>query len=84
MLVNTFLTNNPQRMVQMPKGCLYLEKNACLPFKLGKARDTECAILDRNWERLTAPLEVREVSMDTDKRVPKQWVPPFLPGGFEV
>lgn len=84
MLVNTFLTNNPQRMVHIPEGCLYLEKNAYLPFKLGKARDTECAILDRNWERLTAPLEVREVSMDTDKRVPKQWVPPFLPGGFEV
>jgi hypothetical protein len=84
MLVNTFLTNNPQRMVQVPKGCLYVEKNACLPFKLGKPRGAECAILDQNWERLINPLEVREVSMDTDPRVPKQWVPPFLPEGFEV
>ena len=83
-LVNTFFTNNPQRMVQVPQGCLYLEKNAYLPFKLGKNRDTECAFLDKCWGLLTNPLQVREVCMDTDERVPRKVVPPLLAEGFEV
>ena len=84
MLVNTFLTNNPQRMVQVPKGCLYLERNAYLPFKLGRARENETAFLSTYWKILTNPLEVKEVCMDTDERVPRKRVPPLLPEGFEV
>jgi hypothetical protein len=84
LLVNTIMTNNPQRMVQVPKGCFYLERNAYLPFKLDPSRDKECDILDINWKKLINPLEVVQLSMDTDERVPREPVAPILPEGFEI
>ncbi|MFQ5794821.1 MAG: hypothetical protein ACE5JP_07215 [Candidatus Bipolaricaulia bacterium] len=80
-LINTFITNNPQRMVRVPEGCLYLERNAYLPFQLNP--DNEYAALDRYQKMLSHPLEVVEIFMDTAQRVPEKWVQGIISEAFE-
>ncbi len=82
-LVNTFVTNNPQRLVPVPEGCLYLERNAYLPFKLKLDEGKEYEVLDRYRKMLTNPLEVLEVNMDTDERVPEKWVQGIISEEFQ-
>lgn len=83
-LVNTFVTNNPQRLVSIPKGCLYFERNAYLSFRFDPRTGEAQQILDKYQNILTNPLEVLEVKMDTDKRVPRKWVPPKLSEAFDL
>jgi hypothetical protein len=84
LLVNTFMTNNPQRLVQLPEGCLYMEKTAYLPFAFNRSEEKQYAVLERYHRILTTPLEVTGVHMDTDQRVPREWVPALLAEPFEV
>ena len=78
----TFGSNNPQRMIPVPKDSTYYEQMAFLPFKLGKTDEDRFADLERQQQKLAHPLDVR-VDMDTDERVPEEWVPPILVAEFE-
>jgi hypothetical protein len=77
-----FGSNNPQRMVKVGKGATYYEQMAFTPFQLGRT-DEDCFDQLEEWYvRLSDPLDVR-VDLDTDDRVPEEWVPPILTADFE-
>lgn len=78
----TFGSNNPQRMIPVPKDSTYYEQMAFLPFKLGETDEDRFAYLERQQQKLAHPLDIR-VDMDTDERVPEEWVPPILVAEFE-
>lgn len=78
----TFGSNNPQRMVPVAGGSTYYEKMAFLPFRLGEMDADRFAYLEQAQQRLAHPLDWR-MEMDTDPRVPKEWVPPILVAEFE-
>lgn len=77
-----FGSNNPQRMVQVGKGATYYEKMAFAPFQLGAADADRFGQLEQWQARLADPLDVR-IDLDTDERVPEEWVPPILVSEFE-
>lgn len=81
-LIYTFATNNPQRVIRAPGGSTYYEKMAILPFRLGHTEATRFATIERWQQNLSHPLDVRVV-LDTDERVPEEWVPPILVEEFE-
>lgn len=81
-LVNTFVSNNPTRMVRVPEGSLYIERNAYLPFRLDRAVPDGLEVVEAEYLKLASPLGVRLV-LDTDPRVPEKWVPPILAQPFE-
>lgn len=77
-----FGSNNPQRMILVPEGSTYHDKMAIIPFRLGDSEETLFDPLDECYERLSNPLDIR-LEMDTDDRVPEEWVPPILTMEFE-
>jgi hypothetical protein len=81
-LIYTFATNNPQRVIRAPGGGTYHEKMAFLPFRLGSNEATRFEAIERRQQALSHPLDVRVV-LDTDERVPGEWVPPILVEEFE-
>jgi hypothetical protein len=81
-LIYTFATNNPQRVIRAPGGSTYYEKTAFLPFRLGSNEATRFEAIERRQQALSHPLDVRVV-LDTDERVPEEWVPPILVEEFE-
>jgi len=78
----SFGSNNPQRMIPVPKDSTYYEQMAFLPFKLGETDEDRFADLERQQQKLAHPLDVR-VDMDTDERGPEEWLPPILVAEFE-
>jgi hypothetical protein len=81
-LIYTFATNNPQRVIRAPGKSTYYEKMAALPFRLGNTEASRFAVIERWQQTLSSPLGVRAV-LDTDERVPEEWVPPILVEEFE-
>ena len=55
---------------------------AVLPFRLGNTDASRFAVIDRWQQTLSSPLGVWAV-LDTDERVPEEWVPPILVEEFE-
>jgi hypothetical protein len=64
------------------KGTTYYERMALMPFRLGPDLEEGFRGLDLQHARLADPLDVR-VDLDTDDRVPEEWVPPILVSEFE-
>jgi len=81
-LIYTFATNNPQRVIRAPGKSTYYEKMAVLPFRLGNADTVRFESIERCQQTLSSPLDIRFV-LDTDERVPDEWVPPILVEEFE-
>ena len=81
-LVYPFGSANPQRLVPVPAGSLYLEDIAFLPFRLGKSPADRFAPVQQSQRRLAKPLFV-SLHMEVDKRVPDEWVWPLLTAPFE-
>ncbi len=77
-----FGSNNPQRMVQVGAGTTYYERMAFMPFQLGTTDEERFDQLEERYARLADPLDVR-IELDTDDRVPEEWVPPILVAEFE-
>jgi len=77
-----FGSNNPQRMVRVDKDTTYYEQMAFGPFQLGKSDEDRFDQLEESYARLSDPLDVR-IDLDTDDRVPEEWVPPILVADFE-
>lgn len=80
-IVNTFVTNNPQRMVSVPEGIMYTERTAYMGFPLSGEGGT--SILESYQEKLSNPLELAELHMDTDSRVPEKWVQGIISEEFQ-
>jgi len=72
---------NFTRMMPVRAGSFYFEKNAWLPFRLGKG-DEPFKDLERLQKQLTHPLFVHEW-MATDARTPEKWVMPILTVPFD-
>jgi hypothetical protein len=81
-LIYTFVSNNPQRVIRAPGGSTYYEKMAFLPFRLGSNEASRFEAIERRQQTLSHPLDIRVV-LDTDERVPEEWVPPILVEEFE-
>ncbi len=77
-----FGSNNPQRMVKVGKGATYHEQMALTPFQLGAQDDNRFDQIEEWYARLADPLDIR-LELDTDDRVPEEWVPPILTADFE-
>jgi len=80
-LVYPFGTNNPSRMVHVPRGAFYVSKTAYAPIRLGDAGDPLRPVAELQ-ALLTQPLRTR-VFHDTDARTPKGWVVPILTEPFD-
>lgn len=80
-LVYPFGTNNPSRMVRVPRGAFYMSKTAYAPVRLADAGDPLRPVSELQ-ALLTAPLGTR-VFLDTDARTPKSWVVPILTEPFD-
>ncbi|MEW6753256.1 MAG: hypothetical protein AB1505_20090 [Candidatus Latescibacterota bacterium] len=77
-----FGSNNPQRMVKVGSGTTYYEQMAFMPFQLGGTEEDRFLQLEERYDRLADPLDWR-LELDTDERVPEEWVPPILVAQFE-
>ncbi len=77
-----FGSNNPQRMIKVGKDSTYHEQMAFMPFQLGATDRDRFSQLEERYARLSDPLDIR-TAMDTDDRVPEEWVPPILTAAFE-
>ena len=80
-LVYPFGTNNPSRMVLVPRGAFYMSETAYAPIRLGDGGDPLRPVADLQ-ALLTQPLRTR-VFHDTDARTPKGWVVPILTEPFD-
>ena len=78
----SFGSNNPQRMVKVSKDTTYYEQMAFTPFQLGATDETRFDQLEEWNARLQDPLDIR-YELDTDDRVPEEWLPPILVSEFE-
>ncbi|MBE5817307.1 MAG: hypothetical protein E7315_06325 [Clostridiales bacterium] len=79
-LIYSFVSNNPQRVLHTYAGSVCYEKLAWLPFSFQDG-DEMFDEIEKTNAALRAPLAF-ELFMDTDDRVPTQWVPPTLLAEF--
>ncbi len=82
-LVYTFITPNPQRLIHVSAGSSYYERMAFYPCRLGNTDADRFAPIEQTAARLFRPLRAGVVRLDTDARVPEDWVPPILVSEFE-
>lgn len=81
-LLYTFVGNNPQRVMHAYGNTLHFEKMAWNPMRLHYYDESAFDELEDTTEALRLPLQ-RRVEMDTDERVPTEWVPPILLAEFD-
>jgi hypothetical protein len=82
-LIYTFATPNPQRVMHVSAGSSYYEKMAFHPCRLGASDEDRFLPVEETAARLHAPLRASVTHLDTDERVPEEWVPPILVSEFE-
>ncbi|MFW6139132.1 MAG: hypothetical protein ACOC7U_08160 [Spirochaetota bacterium] len=80
-LVYTFVSNNPGRLVNVPRGNVYYEKMAVVPMRVDDLNHSS-TYLEKLYFCLSNPLQVK-VAEDTDPRAPRGWMPPILVKEFE-
>jgi hypothetical protein len=56
---------------------------AFLPCRLGLSEEERFLPIDEAALKLLHPLETTVTHLDTDERVPEEWVPPILVDEFE-
>ena len=81
-LLYTFVGNNPQRVMHAYGNTLYYEKMAWNPMRLHINSDSAFDELEDTTENLRVPVQT-QVFLDTDVRVPTEWIPPILLAEFE-
>ena len=81
-LLYTFVGNNPQRVMHAYGNTLYYEKMAWNPMRLQINSDSAFDELEDTTENLRVPVQT-QVFLDTDVRVPTEWIPPILLAEFE-
>lgn len=80
-ILYTFVGNNPQRVMHAYGNTLNYEKLAWIPYAMdGEERAFEP--MEEADACLRSPLN-RRVYLDTDRRVPTEWIPPILLEEFE-
>jgi len=74
-LICPFLSKNPHRMVKVPESSNYYEEMAFLPFVLNNSEEESEKFKELDYwnNRLSNPLSLK-VEMDTDKRVPAEFI----------
>lgn len=81
-LIYSFVGSNPQRVLRAYGNSLSYEKLAWIPHSLDNSQEYLFSWLEDINDALKAPLD-KEFSLDTDERVPTEWVPPFLLAEFD-
>lgn len=81
-LIYTFISNNPQRVLNVQANNSYYEKMVLIPFKLPNKEEKRFELMKLYKQKLSEPLRIT-TCMDTDERVPTEWVPPILLEEFE-
>ena len=61
----------------------FYERMAFHPRSLGGSEEERFAPIEETALRLRHPLKTTVTHLDTDERVPEQWVPPILVEEFE-
>lgn len=82
-LVYTNATNNPQRVMRVPGASSFYERMAVFAVRLGGAEEGLFTPIEDVHYRLAYPLTTSVTALDTDARVPDEWVPPILVSEFE-
>ena len=80
-LMYTFVGNNPQRVMRANKNTIHYEKRAWHPMRIQTNREDAWDAMEDATNALKLPLQ-RQVFLDTDNRVPTEWIPPFLLAEF--
>jgi len=80
-LLYTFVGNNPQRVMRANAGTIHYEKRAWHPMRIQTNKDDAWDQMEDATNALKLPLQ-RQVFLDTDNRVPTEWIPPFLLAEF--
>lgn len=81
-LLYTFVGNNPQRVMHAFGNTLHYEKMAWNPMRLHFRRDDAFDEIEDVTQALRLPLQTC-VFLDTDERVPTEWIPPILLAEFD-
>lgn len=82
-LVYTFISPNPQRVMHVSAGSSYYERMAFHPCRLGRSEEERFLPIEETALKLRHPLRTTVTHLDTDERVPEEWVPPILVEEFE-
>ncbi|MDY0371312.1 MAG: hypothetical protein WC182_07025 [Bacilli bacterium] len=84
-IIYTFTSNNPQRVMHMSAGTSFYEKYKLLPFSVNKddKKTGGFEIIDLENKKEREPLSIKMAKLDTDERVPDEWIPPILISHFE-
>lgn len=80
-LVYSFVGTNPQRVLRAYGNSISYDKLAWIPHRLDRDEDSMFDWMEIASETLRAPLDT-EFTLDTDERVPTEWIPPFLLAEF--
>ncbi|MCL2518262.1 MAG: hypothetical protein FWF15_06830 [Oscillospiraceae bacterium] len=78
-LLYTFVGNNPQRVMHAYGNTLHYEKIAWLPMRMNESAFDD---IEDATNSLRLPLQTCVV-LDTDERVPTEWIPPILLAEFD-
>ena len=82
-LVYTFISPNPQRVMHVSSGSSFYERMAFHPCRLGLSEEERFVPIEETALKLQHPLKTTVTHLDTDQRVPEEWVPPILVEEFE-
>jgi len=82
-LVYTFISPNPQRVMHVSAGSSFYERMAFHACRLGASEEERFAPVEVTAAELQHPLQASVTHLDTDERVPGEWVPPILVDEFE-
>jgi hypothetical protein len=80
-LVYSFVGTNPQRVLRAYGNSISYDKLAWIPHRLEREEDGMFDWMEIANETLRSPLDT-EFTLDTDERVPTEWIPPFLLAEF--
>lgn len=80
-LLYTFVGNNPQRVMRAKANTMHYEKQAWLPMQIHTEREDAFDAIEDATAALKNPMQA-QVVLDTDNRVPTEWIPPFLLAEF--
>ena len=84
-IIYTFTSNNPQRVMHMTAGTSFHERYQLMPFEVEKGENEydRFDALENAYALASEPLSKTAAKLDTDARVPDEWVPPILVSHFE-
>ncbi len=81
-LIYSFVGNNPQRMLRAYGNSISYERMAWIPYRLHNNHAPMFDWIEEKNVTLRKPLTC-EFVLDTDERVPTEWIPPILLAEFD-